>query len=252
MQPRPWIEPLLCADDFGLTAGINSAILKLGGSGKLNAASVMVEAPHMEASAAALASLRPRMQIGLHFNLTEDFGAETPFDLTHLIARWPLPSEKTAEVTRRLHAQLDRFEMLFGTPPDYVDGHRHIHVLPSVRSCFLETLARRCGAAQQKPWIRQVRSPLRQTDAPAKAALLNLLNLGFKRSCTSHGFACNDVFLGVYSLTETRHYAALLSKWLSGTGANRLIMCHPSDDRSATDPVADARLMEYHALAGIQ
>jgi chitin disaccharide deacetylase len=137
-------------------------------------------------------------------------------------------------------------------PPDYVDGHRHVHLLPSVRGGFLETLARRFGAAEQKPWIRQVRSPLGQTDAPLKAAFLNLLNFGFKRRCASHGFACNDIFLGVYSLTETKRYPALLCKWLGATGANRLIMCHPSDDRDATDPIAGARLMEYRALAGIQ
>ena len=62
---------LLCADDFGLTPGIDQAIAGLVRAGRLVAFSCLSNGPAWAADAAQVAGLRRQAQAGLHFNLTE-------------------------------------------------------------------------------------------------------------------------------------------------------------------------------------
>src|SRR3954471_14378749 len=67
----------LCADDYGLTEGVNRAIRDLISRGRLNATSVMVVGAAIgRAEVAALqetAATSPRCAIGLHATLTAPF-----------------------------------------------------------------------------------------------------------------------------------------------------------------------------------
>src|ERR1700738_720007 len=67
----------LCADDYGLSEGVNRAIRDLIERGRLNATSVMVVGPAIgrdEVSALqAVAASSPRCAIGLHATLTAPF-----------------------------------------------------------------------------------------------------------------------------------------------------------------------------------
>src|SRR5713101_15457 len=68
----------MCADDYGISSGVNRAIRDLIVRGRLNATSVMVAAPSFaRPEAVALAILNsgaPRAAIGLHLTLTAPFG----------------------------------------------------------------------------------------------------------------------------------------------------------------------------------
>ena len=57
---------------------------------------------------------------------------------TSLVAR----REIAAEIGR----QLDAFEDRLGRPPDFIDGHQHVHVLPGVRRGLLDAVASRYAA----------------------------------------------------------------------------------------------------------
>src|SRR6202451_153774 len=67
----------LCADDYGLSPGVNRAIRDLIARGRLNATSVMMVGPAIgrdEVSALqAVAAKSPRCAIGLHATLTAPF-----------------------------------------------------------------------------------------------------------------------------------------------------------------------------------
>ena len=67
----------LCADDYGISASVNTAIRDLVVRGRLNAASVLVVAPGFHRAEAislsALNSIAPRVAIGLHVALTAPF-----------------------------------------------------------------------------------------------------------------------------------------------------------------------------------
>ena len=140
----------LCADDYGLSPGVNRAIRDLIERGRLNATSVMVVGPAIgrdEVSALqAAAANSPRCAIGLHATLTAPFRPLTmhfrPIDGGMFLA---FPKLLRAGLLRRLdpeiiHAelmvQLAAFNELFGRAPDFVDGHQHVQLFPQVRDGF--------------------------------------------------------------------------------------------------------------------
>ena len=67
----------LCADDYGLSEGVNRAIRDLIGRGRLNATSAMVVGPAIGrdevAALQSVAGNSPRCAIGLHATLTAPF-----------------------------------------------------------------------------------------------------------------------------------------------------------------------------------
>ena len=51
------------------------------------------------------------------------------------------------EIATQLRAFIDTF----GRPPDFLDGHQHVHLFPQVRDAFLKVVAQ--GAPDA--WVRQ-------------------------------------------------------------------------------------------------
>lgn len=245
---------ILCADDFGYSDAVSKAILKLCQLRKIRATSVMVESPRIEYYAALLEKHKHHIQIGLHFTLTESFSSEK-FSLCSLVLTPRLGRSKRQRIADALDRQLEKFEALFGRSPDFVDGHRHIHIMPCVRGIFLGLMDRRYKSSRKMPWIRQVSPSLRHTDAPLKTALLKVLNIGFRARCRGHGFAYNEKFDGAYSLKPGVDYESLLQTWLHDS-SGKVIMCHPSLDYRTRgfrgdEVIAKARRREYEVLKNL-
>src|SRR6202140_4731008 len=106
----------LCADDYGLSPGVNRAIRDLIERGRLNATSVMVVGPSIaRAEAGALrtaAANSPRCAIGLHVTLTAPFRPLTmhfrPIDGGMFL---PFPKLLRAGLLRRLDPELIHTEL---------------------------------------------------------------------------------------------------------------------------------------------
>src|ERR1700726_3359606 len=101
----------LCADDYGISKGVNPAIRDLIVRGRINATSVMVAAPTFaRAEARSLAILNsgtPRAAIGLHVTLTAPFRPLTKgFRPSPDDAFPPLPALMKAALLRRLSGAL--------------------------------------------------------------------------------------------------------------------------------------------------
>src|ERR1700759_4182650 len=128
----------LCADDYGLSPGVNRAIRQLIERGRLNATSVMVVGPAIgrdEVTALLNAAQNsPRCAIGLPATLTAPFQPLTMhFDPVEGGLFLPFPKLLRAGLLRRLDpeiiraelsAQLAAFAEKFGRAPDFVDGHQ--------------------------------------------------------------------------------------------------------------------------------
>jgi predicted glycoside hydrolase/deacetylase ChbG (UPF0249 family) len=155
---------ILCADDYGLSPGVNKAILELISRGRINATSVMTVAPAFDrASTTALqdAAHGRNCRIGLHLTLTAPFRPLTMhFRPLRSDTFLPLSQLLKASLLRRLDremlraeisAQLTAFEQMFGRLPDYVDGHQHAHAFPQIRDAFVDVIA----TAAPQAWIRQ-------------------------------------------------------------------------------------------------
>jgi predicted glycoside hydrolase/deacetylase ChbG (UPF0249 family) len=228
----------LCADDYGLAPGVSAAIRELISRRRINATSVMVAAPHFDnETAVALARLNfdeKRAALGLHVTLT---GPLRPLSANFSPLRedrfLPLNRMLRLATARRLQAepladeisaQLRKFVDVFGRPPDFLDGHQHIHLFPQVRDAFLKVVAERAPAA----WVRQcgrARRGRRLRDH--KALVLDILSLGFRRKARKLGIAVNPAFAGSYAFKSRANYARLFPRFLSGLPDGGLIMCHP-------------------------
>jgi hypothetical protein len=252
----------LCADDFGLDAAVDEAVIELVRCGRLQAVGCLVGAPGWAEGSRRLRAVRTdRVDVGLHLDFTQ-------FPLLPG-SRRPLPRLILAAITRRLDqlavrreiaAQIARFERDMGRPPAFVDGHQHVHQLPIVRDALLALLASRDDGT--RPWLRSTRRPEpaprwpgRRWSEVLKPWLIEALGArGLARLARRHGFAQNRSLLGVYAFPAGADgYAQRRAGWLAVARDGDLLMCHPgrrTDAGSASDPIADARVDEFEVLAG--
>ncbi len=254
---------IVCADDFGLSPGVNRAILDLIARGRINATSVMTVGPAFDRGSTATlrqAADTSNCQIGLHVTLTAPFRPLT-LHFRHLQSDTflPLPRLFGASLLRQLDremvraeiaAQLAAFQQTFGRPPDYVDGHQHVQSFPQVRDAFLDAVA---GAAPTA-WIRQCGrvAGARRSTADVKSVTLDVLSAGLRKRATRGGVAFNPAFAGAYDFTREPDFADLFEKFLDDLPDGGLVMCHPGfvdEVLVALDPLTKQREREYEFLA---
>lgn len=246
MQAQPLI---VCADDFGLNAAVNEAVLELAAGGRLSATSCLVDGYAIHDGARRLCgSHRAAVDVGLHLNLTEAFGDRSPrWRLPELIGRAYTRMLDREVIRREVCRQLTGFEDIFGAAPDHVDGHQHVHQLPVVRDVLFSELRSRYPG--RVPWLRSGRTPFGLL--PLKPAIISALGASaFAVDATEQGFATNGCLLGVYDFAASSEtYSSYLDNWLRSTQPWDLLMCHPALGNDSRDPISSARWTEFGVLA---
>jgi predicted glycoside hydrolase/deacetylase ChbG (UPF0249 family) len=255
----------LCADDYGLSPGVNRAIRDLIARGRLNATSVMVVGPsigrdEISALEAAIAN-SSRCAIGLHVTLTAPFRPLTmlfrPIDggmflpFAKLLRTGLLRRLDPEIIHAELMLQLSTFKEMFGRAPDFVDGHQHAQLFPGVREAFLAAVK----AAAPNAWVRQggrQQRLARRLGSP-KALALDILSAQFRRRAAQADIAFNPAFAGAYDFSRAPDFGALMAQFLEGLPEGGLIMCHPGfvdDTLVSLDPLTTQREHEHAFLAG--
>jgi len=253
----------LCADDYGISEGVNRGIRDLIERRRLNATSVMVVGPaatREEAEALSRVAANGTCEIGLHVTLTAPFSPLTmhfrPLDGGMF---WPVGKLLRMALLRRLDAefvyaevmaQIALFRELFGVPPAYLDGHQHIQLFPGNRDGFI----RAARDAAPDAWARQCG----RTHAPLhlgnpKAMLLDALSATFRKRCAENGLRTNPAFAGAYDFRKLPDFGALMRGFLAPLPDGGLVMCHPGfvdDTLRELDPLTDQREREHAYLAG--
>ncbi|MFZ0767370.1 ChbG/HpnK family deacetylase [Bradyrhizobium sp.] len=261
MNRRIW----LCADDYGISPGVNRAIRDLIENGRLNATSVMVVGPAIgrdDVSALKTAAqANPSCAIGLHATLTAPFRPLTmhfrPIEgglflpHTRLLRRGLMGRLDVELIHTELTVQLAAFVDLFGRPPDFVDGHQHVQLFPAVRDAFLAAVKeaapnawiRQCG--RDRPWMQRLDSP--------KALVLDILSAQFRRRATRAELNFNPAFAGAYDFSKEPEFGALMRQFLRGMPEAGVVMCHPGivdDVLISLDPLTTQREREYDFFRG--
>ncbi|MBN9602256.1 MAG: ChbG/HpnK family deacetylase [Afipia felis] len=253
----------LCADDYGISEGVNRAIRDLIERRRLNATSVMVVGPaatREEAEALSRVAANGTCEIGLHVTLTAPFSPLTmhfrPLDGGMF---WPVGKLLRMALLRRLDAefvyaevmaQIALFRELFGAPPAYLDGHQHVQLFPGNRDGFI----RAARDAAPDAWARQCG----RTHAPLhlgnpKAMLLDALSATFRKRCAENGLRTNPAFAGAYDFRTFPDFGSLMRGFLAPLPDGGLVMCHPGfvdDTLRELDPLTDQREREHAYLAG--
>jgi chitin disaccharide deacetylase len=258
--PRPVV---LCADDFGVTEGVSRGIVKLARMGRLSATSVMAHRPWWPRLAPHLKELNGQVGVGLHLTLTlgEPLGAMPSFapggtfpPFRHLVraavsGRLPL-HEISAEIDRQLAA----FEAGFARPPDFVDGHQHVHVLPGIRRALLRVLQGR--GLRGRVWLRDpcdhAFAILARRIAVTKALAVKGFAVGFATGARQAGFATNEGFSGFSPFDPKRDTGHEFRRTFAHLGRRPVVMCHPGHvdaELRTLDPAVDTRQREYDYLS---
>lgn len=250
----------LCADDYGISPAVNDGIRQLILRRRLNATSVMMAAPHLDADEAdaleMLNSGEKRAALGLHVTLTGPFrpmsNGFTPlrngaFPRINEMMRLAMTRRLAPEpFTIEIATQLQAFLSAFGHLPDFVDGHQHVHLLPIVRDAFLKVVAEIAPGA----WVRQcgrARGGRRLHDR--KALVLDVLSLGFRSQAERLGLSLNPAFAGAYAFTPKAKFAKIFPRFLNGLPDGGLIMCHPGFVDDALKSLDSLTTLREHEFA---
>lgn len=229
---------MIIADDFGLGRFHDQKILDLLGGGRIDGTSVMVDGGISDKALRLLRELREQgALVGLHLNLTHDFGMSLPAMPLGALMRASLSGRLPPSCGADFLRQADRFVALFGSLPDFYDGHQHCHCLPGL-SAHAAALPR---AGQT--WIRV---PLPATvsgfwlDLRAggwKVAMVAAFAIRARQTFRAAGFATNTDFSGFLRLNDPRAVAAWLPRILAAAGPDCLVMVHPgsAEDRAQCD-----------------
>lgn len=132
------------ADDWGYDEPTTRAIADCHRAGGLTSTTAMMFMAGT-ARAASLAADLPRMGVGLHLNLFEEYSDESvPASvrdrqrrLLHRfhrsrLRRWVYDPRIRDDVDRVVADQWERFVELYGRRPTHVDGHHHSHMAANV------------------------------------------------------------------------------------------------------------------------
>lgn len=151
---------IINADDFGLTQGINAAVIRAHQEGVLTSATLMAGGLAWR-EAAELAAETPTLGVGVHLTLTA-LGPVLPLkQVPSLVDRggrfrrqfWRVLVWNKEQIKAEWHGQIERL-MEAGLKPTHLDSHHHIHLWPPLMTIACE-LAREFGI----PGVRAISPP---------------------------------------------------------------------------------------------
>ena len=265
---------IINADDFGLTAGINRAIIQAHNSGVVTSASLMANSRAFD-GAVELAKSAPRLSVGCHVVLI-DGGPITPTAQIPSLApgvrgkpdvfRDSLVAMAACALQRRIRPEEVRAEAMAqirriqatGIRVSHFDSHKHTHVFPALLKPLLQA-AKICGVrAVRNPFSprkplqigRLLRNPvLWPRYGPVK--LLRILARSFRAAVAAEDMVTPDGTFGIVvtGCLTPELFASIATCIPEGTWE---FVCHPGyvDDelRMVETRLCDARGTELEVL----
>ena len=156
---------IINADDFGLTRGINRAILELHQAGAVTSATLMANGPAFD-DAVSIALANPTLGVGCHIVLTDGTPLSHPQRIPTLLGadgknfRPSLIDFFTAvflgkvnedEVAIEALAQIQHLQRA-GIDITHIDTHKHTHILPRIARPLLYACERTGVGAIRNPF----------------------------------------------------------------------------------------------------
>lgn len=249
---------ILVADDYAISPGVSAGIRELAAARRLTGTGVMATMPSWPAEAGALRDLHETIAVGLHFTLSDQqpLGAMprlAPAGKLPPVGRLLLAGLRGAippqEIADELNRQLDTFEKFFGAPPDFVDGHQHVHAFPGIWPVVQEIFSRRLDPA--RCWLRDCCDfRLRRRGQAFKAGVIAVLSRSASKAAGTAHLPGNRGFSGFYDYASG-DLAAYFRTMLADAGDGHAMMVHPGHvdaELRAVDTLTDPREREWAFL----
>jgi len=258
------------ADDFGLTQGVNRAIVEAHASGIVTSATLMANGGAFE-DAIGRARSAPRLSVGCHVVLVDGLpvlgAGRTPtlsnrkpddgrfYDgLSGFALRAVLGRIDSEEIEAEVTAQVRKLQAA-GVGVSHLDTHKHTHIFPTVLQPLLRA-ARACGV----PVVRNPFGPVHFSVLAKRPSLwkrygqltvLNQLGRKFWRSVADAGMLTPDGTVGVVSTgaMDARIFENIVDRLPEGTWE---LVCHPgyndADLRKIHTRLRESRAVELRLL----
>jgi predicted glycoside hydrolase/deacetylase ChbG (UPF0249 family) len=153
------------------------------------------------------------------------------------------------EIEDELNRQLDSFEKYFGAPPDFVDGHQHVHLFPGIWPTVLDVFSRRLDPC--RCWLRDCCDfRLGGRGQAFKAGVISLLSRAASSAAQRKKLTTNRGFSGFYDYSAG-DLARFFSPMLRNAGDGHAMMVHPGHvdaELRAVDTLTDPRERELAFL----
>jgi len=259
---------IINADDFGLTSGVNRAIVEAGQAGAITSTTLMANA-HAFSEAAVLVKSVPHLKTGCHVVLIDGqpLTDRVP-SLTAANGRFPSSLRDFAlaatrkrlsaeEIERETEAQIRKIQAKNLTVT-HVDSHKHTHIFPRVLGPVLRA-ARACG-------VTAVRNPFEPARAwppgliagtpgmwarAAGVSALEWFRKEFQQAIVEHDMRTTDGTVGITATGRLNQkvLVAILHALPPGTWE---LVCHPgyadADLEGAGTRLVGTREVELGAL----
>ena len=249
------------ADDFGMTRGVNRAIVEASGQGIITSTTLMATARAFDDAVAQAGQLAPRVSIGCHVILLDGTPALAPSMVPTLLD--PLSRDGAPEFRVKLNdfarasfsgrlnpveveaeamAQMQQLQEA-GIQLSHFDCHKHAHMFPAVLRPLLRAAKSRGIAAVRNPFGRLFPLPvtriLRNPQLWRRVAELSVLRgfaANFKREVERHGLRTPDGSVGVLNTgsLDLQSFLVIIDALPEGTWE---FVCHPGYNDAELDQV---------------
>jgi hopanoid biosynthesis associated protein HpnK len=260
---------IINADDFGLTAGVNRAIVEAHELGIVTSATLMANSPAFD-EAVRFAKSSPRCSIGCHVVLLDGKPLVDPARLTSLVEAKDGNSFRSGiggfavralsgridsdQVDAEATAQIRKLQS-HGIDVSHVDTHKHTHMFPAALRGVLRA-ARTCG-------VNAIRNPFDMVAANfvraqrglwkryAQVRTLRGLAGQFRKAVAKAGLRTPDGTLGIVATghLDPHLFRGIANNMPEGTWE---FVCHPgyldADLRSISTRLRESRPQELALL----
>ena len=265
---------IINADDFGLTPGVNRAIVESHGHGVVTSATLMANAAAFP-TAVSLAGSCPRLSVGCHVVLIDGTPVSPAEKIPTLAERDPSGSShfrdglatfaarafsgkiSSQEVEEEATAQIRKLQSS-GIAVSHLDTHKHTHMFPASLRPLLSA-ARACGVpAIRNPFTPVAEFPLALLKSrpnlwkrSLEVRALRSLRSTFRRLVREAGLTTPDGSFGIVATgsLDLPLFEAIVQSIPEGTWE---LVCHPgyndSDLTKATTRLLESRSEELKLL----
>ncbi len=261
------------ADDFGLTQGLNRAIVEAQEHGIVTSATLMANARAFEEAASlarSLADRKARFSVGCHVVLldgepllpadqvtsllqpgTQNGSHQFRVKLNDFVIASFRNKLNPVEIEAEASAQIGRLQSA-GLRPSHFDTHKHAHMFPAVLRPLLRAAREHGVPAVRNPfgqvWPLPVGDLLRKRKLWRRFAELNVLRnfaARFRREVEAHGLRTTDGSLAVLvtGFLDLKLFTTIADSIPDGTWE---LVCHPGYNDADLDQV-QTRLRESRA-----
>ena len=249
------------ADDFGMTRGINRAIVEASSHGIVTSTTLMVTARAFDDAVTLAPTVSSRVSVGCHVIFLDGTPVLPPDRIPSLLQPSPngaarefrikLPDFARAALTGKLNpmeieaeaaAQIDRLQRA-GISPSHIDCHKHAHMFPPVLCPLLRAAESRGVPAIRNPFGRLVPLPFtrilrnpKHWRRVAELGVLRAYSTRFKTQAAAHGLRTPDGCVGVVhtGTLDIESFLVIIDTLPDGTWE---FVCHPGYNDAELDQV---------------